>query len=344
MNSQSTTWESPANIAIVKYWGKKGFQIPANPSVSFTLNKCKTITSITSEPRKKNHKDISFEYFFENKKIDSFNKKIEQYLRRVTSSIPLLSQQHLIIHSHNTFPHSTGMASSASSMSALALCLLDLQCSLQGKMLTEKDFMCQASLLSRIGSGSACRSLYPYVSLWGQCSEGSDTYAIPVRDIHETFKTYRDSVLIVSMREKSTPSRTGHRSMETHPYKEQRYKLATERAILALACLKEGNETTLGEILEQEALELHALAATATPTTIYMEPNTLKIIKHIRQFRQDTGTPLYFSLDAGTNIHLLYPDRIKSIVQKYIDHDLKCLLQPPYTIHDQVGTGPRKIS
>ena len=343
MSEQTVTWESPSNIAIVKYWGKKGFQIPANPSVSFTLDKCKTVTSITLEARKKTSNNISFEYFFENKQIDSFNKKIEQYLHKITSFIPLLNQQHFVIHSHNTFPHSTGVASSASSMSALALCLLDLQYSTREQTLTEQDFTRQASHLSRMGSGSACRSLYPHVSLWGRCPHGHDTYAVPVTDIHEIFKTYQNSVLIVSDREKTIPSRIGHSSMENHPYKEQRYKLAKKRVKQTLACLKEGNETALGNILEQESLELHALAATATPSFLYMEPNALQIIKDIRQFRQDTRTPLYFSLDAGTNIHLLHPKHSAPSVGTFIDTQLKPLLKPPYVIQDQVGKGPRKI-
>ena len=343
MNSQRSAWESPSNIAIVKYWGKKGFQTPANPSVSFTLSKCKTVTSITSEPSKKSDKDVSFEYFFEGKKLESFNKKIKQYLRQLMLHIPFLSRQHLIIHSHNTFPHSTGVASSASSMSALALCLLDLQRFHQERAFTKKDFIQQASILSRLGSGSACRSLYPYAALWGECPGGNDIYAVPVTDIHATFKTYRDSVLIVSDQEKTIPSRKGHQSMETHPYKNQRYRLAVERAKQALACLKEGDEMALGNILEQEALELHALAAIANPSSFYLEPDALKILKYIRQFREDTRSPLYFSLDAGTNIHLLYPVRTEKSVRKFIDTDLKHLLKSPFVIHDQVGKGPKKI-
>ena len=338
VKAQAVAWESPANIAIVKYWGKKGFQIPANPSVSFTLTKCKTITSIISETRPKSDEDISFEYFFEGKKIDSFNRKIEQYLRQIVPCLPFLSRRHLTIKSHNTFPHSAGMASSASSMSALALCLLDLQ-----HTDNAQNFIAQASRLSRIGSGSACRSLHPYAALWGECSGGNDQYAVPITDVHQTFKSYQDSVLIVSNREKSIPSRAGHQSMQNHPYKKQRYKLATERAADTLNFLKEGNEEALGGVLEQEALELHALAATAMPSSLYLEPNALRIIKHIRQFRHDTGLPLYFSLDAGTNIHLLYPDRTKQTVRAFIESNLKSLLEEPFVIHDQVGEGPRKL-
>ena len=332
------TWESPSNIAIVKYWGKKGFQLPANPSVSFTLSICKTVTSVTLSPRQESKGSVSFKYFFEGKQNESFNKRIEQFFHRAIPMLPFLSRHHLTINSHNTFPHSTGVASSASSMSALALCLLDLQHSMK-----EEDFIRQASCLSRMGSGSACRSLHPYASLWGECSGGNDEYAVPVTKLHETFKTYRDSILIVSSRAKAIPSRAGHLSMDTHPYKEQRYKLAKERATRALTFLKEGDENALGNLLEQEALELHALAATATPSCLYLEPNALELIRLIRNFRTESGIPLYFSLDAGTNIHLLYPFRKAQQVRTFIDTNLKSLLEPPFIIHDCVGPGPRKI-
>ena len=333
--SETVTWESPSNIAIVKYWGKKGFQLPANPSVSFTLSSCKTITSITTRPRHDSTKSISFEYFFENEKNESFNKRVEQYLQRMLPFLPYLSRQHLTIHSRNTFPHSTGVASSASSMSALALCLLDLQHSER-----DCDFIREASRLSRIGSGSASRSLYPHAALWG---DRSNEYATPITQLHQTFKTYCDSILLVSSRRKAIPSRAGHQAMDDHPYRDRRYQLAKERAKQALTFLREGDENALGILMEQEALELHALAATATPSSLYMEPGALIAIRHIRNFREESKLPLYFSLDAGTNIHLLYPKRISQSVHPFIDSELKPLLEPPYIIHDHVGEGPRKI-
>ena len=334
----TVTWESPSNIAIVKYWGKKGFQLPSNPSVSFTLSDCRTITSVTPKLRHQSKENVSFEYFFEGEQYPSFTDRVGSYLNRIAPLLPFLSRHHLTIRSRNTFPHSAGVASSASSMSALALCLLDLQCSGQSE-----EFIRQASELSRLGSGSACRSLYPHAALWGESPEGSDEYAVPVTNIHKTFKTYRDSILFVSSKVKTTPSRTGHKSMDTHPYKQQRYKLAKERANHVLTLLKEGNENALGDMLEQEAMELHALAATATPSCLYMEPEALRLIRLIRNFREESGLPLYFSLDAGTNIHLLYPERVAQPVRTFIDADLKPWLKPPYTIHDRIGTGPRKV-
>ena len=58
-------WTAPSNIALVKYWGKKENQIPANPSISFTLNNCKTITTLEFEPKKFKDDNFTFDLFFE---------------------------------------------------------------------------------------------------------------------------------------------------------------------------------------------------------------------------------------------------------------------------------------
>ena len=226
-------------------------------------------------------------------------------------------------------------------MSALALCLLDLQS--VGSVDEPEDFIRQASRLSRLGSGSACRSLYPHAALWGESPRGgSDEYATALADLHPTFQTYRDSVLIISAQEKKISSRTGHQSMEDHPYRDQRYRLARERTEQLLDILVGGDENAFGTLLEQEAMELHALAATATPSTLYWEPATLRIIKSIRRFREENSLPLYFTLDAGANIHLLYPERITKAVHRFIDEETRPYLQPPTVIHDRVGEGPKK--
>ena len=58
-----TTWASPSNIALVKYWGKYGDQFPQNPSLSFTLSKCVTTTSVAFKPRDVKSDHFSFSFF-----------------------------------------------------------------------------------------------------------------------------------------------------------------------------------------------------------------------------------------------------------------------------------------
>ena len=126
VDSGSVTWQSPSNIALVKYWGKKQHQLPENPSISFTLNYCKTITTLTYS-KKDNHTAFDFEVFLDGEKKDDFKSKIQTFFERVEVYLPFLKQYYFKIETSNTFPHSSGIASSASGMSALALCLMSVE-------------------------------------------------------------------------------------------------------------------------------------------------------------------------------------------------------------------------
>ncbi|PAM93332.1 diphosphomevalonate decarboxylase, partial [Flavobacterium sp. IR1] len=131
---------------------------PANPSVSFTLDYCKTTTSLSFQKKAKPLDNFDFELFFENEKKASFRPKIEQFFKRIVAYLPFLKEYNFTIHTSNSFPHSSGIASSASGMSALALCLMSLEKQLDPSM-KEEFFTKKASFLARLGSGSACRSI-----------------------------------------------------------------------------------------------------------------------------------------------------------------------------------------
>ena len=119
------SWQSPSNIALVKYWGKKPGQIPANPSISFTLSNCHTTTSLSFQKKEKPSEEFDFELFFEGEKKESFRPKIQQFLERTQQFLPFLKDYSFKIETSNSFPHSSGIASSASGMSALALVLYE---------------------------------------------------------------------------------------------------------------------------------------------------------------------------------------------------------------------------
>src|SRR3970040_621914 len=127
------SWSSPSNIALVKYWGKKDSQIPANPSVSFTLNNCKTITKLAFA-QKQSQDSFSFDLLFEGKPKEDFKPKIQQFFERVLVYLPFLKEYHFTIDTQNTFPHSSGIASSASGMAALAMNLMSLGKTLNPEM------------------------------------------------------------------------------------------------------------------------------------------------------------------------------------------------------------------
>ena len=333
----SLSWQSPSNIALVKYWGKHGTQLPNNPSISFTLSESRTETTIHYLSRI-NNKAISF-YFDGNENL-AFGQKIEKFLATIKPFFPFLEQLHLKIESRNTFPHSSGIASSASAMSALVMGRLELETKISNRPF---DFI-KASWFSRLASGSASRSVYPHAALWGKTSalsESSDHYAIPLQKyLHPVFLNFRDSILIADAEKKAVSSRTGHALMDGNPYAQARYQTANQNTIELLNALQKGDLEHFIQITESEALQLHALMMSSKPSFILMKPNSLSIISAIQQFRKSTQIPVCFTLDAGPNVHLLYPENYREKVSDFIQNELVKWCQNEYWIDDKTGLGP----
>ena len=157
-------WNSPSNIALVKYWGKKQNQIPQNPSISFTLSKCYTNTVVEFKPKINTQNEIHFT--FDGKENQDFEKKVNTFIKSIDKYFGFLKNHDLYINSKNNFPHSSGIASSASSMSALASCLVDIESQITNN---DNSFnLKKKSFISRLGSGSASRSIEGPVTLWGE--------------------------------------------------------------------------------------------------------------------------------------------------------------------------------
>lgn len=341
------TWQSPSNLALIKYWGKYGRQLPRNASISLTLQNAYSETSLTYEEKDDDGK-IDLDFYFEGKPNPVFGARIEKFLNSIVEEeFPFLTEYKLKIESHNSFPHSAGIASSASSMSALALCLMSMERAVSITLPNEEHFYRKASHIARLGSGSASRSVYPYVAVWGETShipKADNEFAIPyANEVHATFQNFHDDILMVSKQEKSVSSSAGHDLMEGNPFAAIRYQQAHENMGKLLAAMRVGDLETFGEITEAEALMLHALMMTSKPSYILMEGNSIELIKRVQAWRKETKNPLYFSLDAGPNLHLLYPNSIQQEVSDFINRDLVQFCQDGQYLKDRVGAGPKKI-
>jgi diphosphomevalonate decarboxylase len=341
IESGNFQWSAPSNIALVKYWGKKDNQIPANPSVSFTLNTCKTITKLAFA-KKINTGNFSFDLLFEGKPKEEFKPKIQKFLERIEIYMPFLKDYHFTIDTENTFPHSSGIASSASGMAALAMNLMSVEKALNPAM-TDDYFYQKASLLARLGSGSACRSVKGSVVVWGNQAniEGSsDLFGVEYPyAIHDNFKQLQDTILLVDKGEKQVSSTVGHDLMHNHPFAERRFAQAHENLDTLIPIFESGNLEEFIKVVESEALTLHAMMMTSMPYFILMKPNTLQIINAIWKFRNETKTPVCFTLDAGANVHVLYPKSSQEKVLQFIKDELVGYCQNGQYICDEIGIG-----
>ncbi|PIF01048.1 MAG: diphosphomevalonate decarboxylase [Maribacter sp.] len=340
------TYKAPSNIALIKYWGKKADQIPANPSLSFTLDACATTTSITYSRRKEKGTGFSYELLFEGRPKPDFRPKIEAFFSRIGNYIPFLREYHLKIETSNSFPHSSGIASSASGMAALALGLMHIEKQL-GPGMDDGYFRRKASFLARLGSGSACRSIEGDLIQWGDHKGivgSSDLFAIKYPyQVHEVFHGYHDTILLVDKGQKQVSSTVGHNLMHEHPFAGQRFTQAHGNIAELKKVFATGDLDGFIRIVESEALTLHAMMMTSMPYFILMRPNTLKIIGEIWAFRASSNTHLCFTLDAGANVHVLYPKEEKAKVHRFIKDELVAYCENGQYICDRIGSGAKRL-
>ena len=293
--------------------------------------------------KKSETQDISFELLFEGKPKEDFKPKIQKFLERIAPYCPYINDYHFKIDTQNTFPHSSGIASSASGMAALAVNIMCLEKAIIPSI-SDEYFYSKASFLARLGSGSACRSIKGEVVVWGNHDAilgSSDLFGVPFSEIHENFKNYQDTILLVDKGEKQVSSTVGHDLMHNHPYAEQRFAQAHENLTALKEVLTTGNIAEFIKIVESEALTLHAMMLTSMPYFILMKPNTLAIINALWNFRNKTQIPVCFTLDAGANVHVLYPAAVKEKVLQFIQDELVAYCQNGQYICDCIGTGAK---
>ena len=342
MKVYKSAWESPSNIALVKYWGKKEneIQIPSNPSISFTLKNCVTTTHLTLWEQE----DLDIKVHLDGNEEPSFEPKIKQFLSRISSEFPFVLNGKYLIETNNSFPHSSGIASSASGMSALALCICDI--AKEKGLLTNDDFLTTASRLSRLGSGSASRSVVGPLGVWGKHSQfegSSDEFAIKHNDIHEVFNDFCDTILLVHKGQKTVSSTVGHNLISGHPFAAARFKQADENMTAIKSFLSSGNLDEFINLVESEALTLHSLMMSSNPYFVLMKPNTLRIIEKIWSKRSFDGVKWCFTLDAGANVHFLFPKADEQKALEFVEKELKQYCENGAYICDEVGSGAHRL-
>lgn len=296
---------APANIAFIKYWGQKNpkINLPFNNSISMNLSKCFTVTSCDFSP-----KYLKDEIFFEGKKIkenQEFFIKIVKHLNQVRKLAKSNFKAKVI--SANSFPSDAGIASSAAGFAALTLAASQAL----GLNLTQKEL----SVLARLGSGSACRSIPDGFVEWKKGKNHKSSYARSLAP--DSWWEISDIVAIVTNKKKKYSSSFGHLLAPTSPYFKKGLNLLPQRIKKVKKAIKNKNLELLGQIIEEEALDLHIIAMSSNPPLFYWEGKTLEIIKKVREWRKK-GLPAYFTIDAGPSVHIICEQKYEKIINKKI--------------------------
>lgn len=199
---------------------------------------------------------------------------------------------------------------------------MEMEKKLSPIILKEDFFKKKSSFLSRIGSGSACRSIYTGLSVWGKHKNivgSNNLYSIPYPYyVHPIFKNMQNTILIVDEKSKIISSSMGHYLMINHPYAKKKFQSSFKNMNKLIHILKKGKIKKFGKIVEHEALNLHAMMMTSNPYYMCIKPNTLSIIYSLWDFRLKNDVSIYFTLDAGANVHILYPKKERKNFLKWI--------------------------
>jgi diphosphomevalonate decarboxylase len=290
-----TTIRAGSNIAFIKYWGvaDAALNIPQTSNISMTLADAHTTTTVEWQIAGALASD---EILIDGRTLaGEAGARIVRHLDRIRALAGV--NYKASVASTNNFPMASGIASSASGFAALTVAAcqaldLDLDAT-------------QLSALARRGSGSACRSLFGGFVVWDQ---GVDDATSVARMLYppEHWDLY-DLVAIVSTAEKKVSSEGGHLLAATSPLNQARVAHVKELLPGVEDSIAQRDLNTLGDAVEWDALAMHAVMQTGTPSLIYWQPGTLEIIQAVRSWRAEEGLDAYFTIDAGPNVHVLCP-------------------------------------
>lgn len=310
MQYRKTIWraEAPSNIALIKYMGRKDEKnkIPDNASLSYTLPHLKSTVELEISPDSTSHwESLDPQFTLSASAQERFLAHLD-YIQRYfdyTGSF--------IVRSCNNFPHASGLASSASSFAALTKAAVQAICDVIQKPEPEITIIAQ---LSRLGSGSSCRSFYAPWALW-------ENETVTTIETAPEYQQLIHQAVIISRHEKKILSSQAHENVKTSPYYFGRIERAENRLKQLLQALKTAQWATIYQLSWDEFQDMHQLFETATPAFSYRTPESYALLTQLATFWEKNGDGPIITMDAGPNIHLLYrPDQVD--LQQKINQDI----------------------
>lgn len=277
-----------------------------------------------------------FEVFYDGKELqnNNFKKKVIRFLSFLKHRYSFTHD--LRVDTINSFPTASGVASSASGFAALTIAAIAAWTESESFAdLEEKGFTREIlANLSRLGSGSSCRSFYDGFVLWER-GDSSEKQMIKSLYSHEHWKL-SNTLVVLSDKEKSLSSSDAHSRVWSSPLFKTRLAQMDERQELFEGFIKKKDLKGLGLLLEQEALDIHNILMTSGRPHNYLTQETQDFLVWLRNLRREKSFEAYFTIDAGANVHVI----TKKIKQKaflaYLKEDYP---QVPH-IEDTVGSGP----
>ena len=332
--TNAVTAEAPANIALLKYWGKDDAarQWPSNDSISMTLTHCRTLTKACLHDGKADVVYLHGEQLTRNTRHGT---KIFAQLDFLRTTCDFTQKLH--IETHNTFPLACGIASSASGMAALTLAALacwtgqDSWAGLAAAGWTRAGI----AALARQGSGSAGRSMWGGLVHWQRGTSPDEQRVYQLEN--ENYLRLCDIIVTPMRVAKAVSSSAGHARAHSSPLFALRIAGLLERQRYLMAALALRDVERLGCLIEQEALEFCQIMSTCTPPLVYAHEETFAFMTWLRQCRQREDFVAYFTVDAGASVHVL----CAVSAAKHVSAAIRTAFPHYGVIADCIGRGPR---
>lgn len=284
------TAKAPANIAFIKYWGKTDdkLRLPLNDSISMNMSAAYTITTVEFSKQFKKDSVTLLGGEFSEAETARVIKGLDLIRKRAGST------QKATVITKNTFPKGAGSAASASGFAALTVAGF----AALGVTLPEKEL----TIFARMGSGSACRSIPDGFVIWEKGDSSNTSFAWSFYP--PTHWDIRDILVIVDSRMKKVSTTEGMETVATSPRLAVRLRAIPRRMKEIQQAIAGRNFSRFGEITEEDCLGMHMVMQTQTPPLFYWNDTTKIIMDAVRSWRKH-GLPVYFTIDAGPNVHLL---------------------------------------
>lgn len=305
LSERKATCRAGSNIAFIKYWGvadgAEDLNIPLNNSISMTLADAHTTTTVAWDDSGCLPEDT---VAIDGVHLDGPSaERVVAHLDRLRALAGVSDRARVV--SNNNFPMASGIASSASGFAALTVA--------GAAALGLRLDATRLSAVARQGSGSASRSLFggfvEWERGWGRGESESSSLldsrsvAHPIHD--EEHWALRDVIAIVSTGAKRVSSSGGHRLAATSPFNAARTACVGAWLDTVRRAIAERSFSLLGPVLEADALAMHGVMMTSAPSLLYWQPGTLEVLQAVRAWREEEGVPVYFTIDAGPNVHLM---------------------------------------
>lgn len=305
------------NIALIKYWGKANpsLRLPLMSSLSLTLDAFYTDTFIS--------KANKMEFVLNGKRQNGkAAERVFAYVKKLQQHFGLSGK--LKIESTNHVPTAAGLASSSSAFAALAASF----CSFYDLKINKKEL----SRLARLGSGSACRSVFGGFVVWQKGHDNDSSFAYPLDE-----QPKMDLQLLaveVDAKPKKLSSTNGMEHAKTSPFYQIWLDRNDSEMQAMIAAIKANDFTKLGSLAELNANEMHAINLTSQPEFTYFEEKTIRAIKLVEKLRAQ-GIECYYTIDAGPNLKIL--TQLKNV--KDIEKNFLSEFNNVNIIHASFGPG-----